>query len=191
MKTFLVVLVAAVSAVLQANAFVQAQTPASATPQATDTETMTVSGIAPVAPGASIVIEALDPVTIRNVECARIPSVAASDAPQGSSRFSLTVDRSCVRRVSGNLRVCWAEGKCQGIDFAPGRQIDLGSLTFKPSAAFPPDTGNGPDSPAAGSSNDTLPYALGASGLAVAALALTSALLVMFRSRASRHQRGA
>ena len=180
MKTITVVLVATLT-LLYGRGLAYAQAPTPVAPQAVGSETMVVSGIVPVTPGAPIVIEALDPVTIRGIECARSQSVAAPDAGPASSRFSLTVDRSCVRRVSGNLRVCWGDQKCQGIEFEPGRRVELGALTPKPSVAFPPDAGSGPDDHAAGSSGSVLSHALGVAGLVIATLALGFGVVAVFR----------
>jgi len=58
-----------------------AQTPipvATAPPTETSKDVMRISGEAPVAPGATVTVEALDPATIRSVTCATTTSVTSA-----------------------------------------------------------------------------------------------------------------
>ena len=81
-----VLVAAVVIAGLASTTIVQAQTVTDPTPSA---NSMVVSGFAPVAAGASVTIEALDPTTIKAVECGRVQTQAATAAPAGTSRFAV------------------------------------------------------------------------------------------------------
>ncbi len=120
------------------------ESPVSAGTAVVSGDTMVVSGAVPVAPGSSIVVEALDAATIRGVECAR-GQTGTGPADSPSSLFLLTVERACVQRASGNLRVCWGEGQCQGFEFQPGQRLELGIIVLRTPIASAPDVGFGPD----------------------------------------------
>jgi hypothetical protein len=141
-----------------------------------DTRPIVVTGPAPVAAGSDIVIEALDPVTIRQVECARVKTSAVA-GDTANSRFSLTLDPQCMKSNSGNLRVCWGPGLCQGVEVKPGETVDLGTLKFRASVAFPPDAGGGIEG--AHASSDRFGRDFAGIGLGIAALAASGAGLVL------------
>jgi hypothetical protein len=122
---------------------------------------MTVYGIAPVDPGTSIVVEALDPATITSVECGR--ALTDEAAPEGS-RFEVLVNGPCVAATSGNLRICWATDACTGFEFEPGVTVDLGVLRSTRFVPIPPDAGDGiesaPGLPSSGAGpDDSMPQA--------------------------------
>ena len=97
---------------------------------------MEVAALAPVPAGADIRIEALDPETLTSVVCGRASS-SADEKSSSSSRVSLSVDDSCVKGNSGNLRICWADNQCQVFQFKAGETVDLGELTTEKVEGIP------------------------------------------------------
>ena len=182
--SYAVMAVNAAGASEPATAAIRSSCPGKEAPVTADT--MVVSGFAPAAPGALIVVEALDPVSIRGIECTRGQAREATTGGPGYSRFSLIVGRDCVQRASGNLRVCWGEGQCQGFEFQPGREVDLGVIVLRTPIASAPDVGFG-----AGTRRDSIGIygsvrALAAAGLAfvgVGVLLLAGSRLAQLRSR--------
>lgn len=170
--SYAVVAVSAVGASESATAVIHSGCPGDEAPVTADS--MVVSGFASAAPGAAVVIEALDPATIRGIECARGQTVEANAAGPGYSRFSLTVDRACVQRASGKLRVCWGDGKCQGFEFQPGREVDLGVIVLRTPVASAPDVGFGPDA------HDSFGVYDSARTMASAGLALVGVGILLF-----------
>lgn len=144
MKFILISLLLITGSVFATRAAVFAQTPPDAAQPGPDS--MVIRGVAPVAAGATVWIEALDPVAIRWVECSRA-STAADSAPAGSSRFSLAVDRACFANLAANLRVCWGPNECLGFEFESGRTLDLGDIKAirdaRRAEVIVPDTGQG------------------------------------------------
>ena len=112
------------------------------TPPVDDARPAVVRGVAPVAPGTDVVIEVLDPATLKIAECGRTKT-AAGVGESTTSDFSLSVNAECIKENSGNLRVCWGPNLCQGVELSPGDDVDLGSLKFRESVAFPPNVGGG------------------------------------------------
>ena len=144
MKLTLISLVLIVGSVFAVRAAVFAQTPPDAAQPGPDS--MVIRGVAPVAAGATVWIEALDPVAIRGVECSRA-STTTDSALAGSSRFSLAVNRACFANLAANLRVCWGPNECLGFEFESGRTLDLGDVKAQGDArraeVIVPDTGQG------------------------------------------------
>jgi hypothetical protein len=152
-------------------------------------DTMIVSGTVPAAPRTPIVIEALDVATIRGIKCAGGQTVEANAAGPGYSRFSLTIERACVQRASGNLRVCWGEGQCQGFEFQPGQRLELGVIVLRTPVASPPDVGFGPNAQDGSGTGDDSVRTLAAAGFAlvgVGALLFVGSLLAQARRRHGR-----
>lgn len=171
----------------QASAAIRSGCPGGEAPVTADT--MVVSGFAPAGPGVTVVIEALDVATIHGIECARGETVEANAAGPGFSRFSLTVERDCVQRASGLLRVCWSEGKCQGSEFQPGHRLDLGIIVLRTPIASAPDVGFGPNARDGSDPGDTLIRTLVAAGLALVGagvLLFVGSLLAHVRRRYGR-----
>jgi hypothetical protein len=129
-RTHALALAAAILRAALAPAAIAAQEPPEPAP---DADTMVIRGIAPVPPGSVIRVEALDPVTIRGVECVRANSEADAAVPDGS-RFMLVVHRSCFENLAANLRICWGPDDCVGFEFAPGETVDLGDLNTRRAA---------------------------------------------------------
>ena len=102
-------------------------------------DAMIIDGVAPVPAGSEVRIEALDPVAIRGVECSKTLSVAA-ELPS-SSRFSITVNRSCFANLAANLRICWGPDMCQAFDFEGARRVNLGTLSVRAPEVIVPDAG--------------------------------------------------
>lgn len=182
------VIVVATCASLYASNWASAQAPPPVVPPVS-ADTLIVTGIVPVAPGVSVTIEALDPATLRSVECTRGQTVASDAASTTSSQFAFTVERACVQKTSGNLRVCWGEGKCQGFEFQAGRRLDLGVIVLRAPIEQAPDVGSGPDALRAPAQADNSIHALAAAGLAlvgVSTLAFGGSLPARVRKRHSR-----
>jgi hypothetical protein len=102
-----------------------------------------VTGLAPAAAGSDVRVEALDPVTLRGVECTQARTTAADAARQDVSRFTLTVSRPCFANLAANLGICWGATACVPFDFLPGQTVDLGRLSSQFFMPAPPEVGTG------------------------------------------------
>lgn len=117
------------------------------TPPAESTASMSVTARVPVQAGASITIEALDPITLKPVACTtdRSAPISGADAGATSSRIFVTIAKaSCVDGHSGNLRVCWGAEECAFFNYEDGKAVDLGLLSSKV-VQHAPDTGGDAD----------------------------------------------
>jgi hypothetical protein len=92
---------------------------------ATTSGSMTISGQVPAPAGTSVTVEVLDPSTLQPTQCS---STTSTGGTAGTSDFTVTVSSKCVQGVSGNLRICWAEGQCSAAVFQPG-DISVGMLS--------------------------------------------------------------
>ncbi len=102
-------------------------------------DVMEVTGEVPVPPGTPIHAEDLDPGTLMATNCGTAMTTPGESLT--TSRFALTISRSCVAGHSNNIRICWAATACQAAVFQAGK-TDLGLLSDVVDS-HPPETGSG------------------------------------------------
>jgi hypothetical protein len=149
------------------------------TPTAATTDSMTVTALIPAAAGTTVRVEALDLATNKPFLCTQAASApVASSSSISSARFVID-QASCVAAHSGTLRICWSGSACSIFFFQPGKTVDLGLLSGKPSFTAP-NTGSGLAAETSGSSALAMDlryaavalFALGLLGIGASALAV-------------------